>query len=279
MPSKKTFIWSIGPRVNADIIALNRNPKGAQNFVNQIMTSVKLIKSNGDARIFVDTRGKYRVEAHAVQNVVNRITKAVNADDEVAAVSGAEFYGQYKVSFHARERFAERFDNKRNESQTVEHLNNVLRSATLQSVSIGRQGDTMHNYNAEKHNMRLVINKRTQTVITVYTIESVQTTLTADSPLFDVLIKTAKRELTKATARFRQQQRSMTAELSTIKIELAKSAVNRTRAKGEHIVGRIDANVAKMQRKADEISRNIAKIESEHGRIATEVKRLVGGAE
>lgn len=278
MASKKTFIWAIGPRINADVIALDRKPNGAQNFVNQLMTNAKLIETNADARIFADAHGKYRLEAHTKQNVVNRITKALKSVDEVASTNGAEFYGQYKVTFHARERYAERFGNNRNEAKTVEHLNNILRSATFQSVTLGSKGDTMHNYNAEKHNMRLVISKETQTIITVHAIESVQPTLTADSPLFEVLIKTARRELTKATARFRKQQRIMTAELSAIQIEIAKSAVNRTRAKGEHIVMRIDEKVTKMQRKADEIAERLVAIESEHGRIASDVKRLTGGA-
>lgn len=278
MASKKTFIWAIGPRINADIIALDRKPNGAQNFVNQLMTNAKLIETTADARIFADVRGRYRIETNASQNLVLRVTKALKQNDEVASQEGAEFYGQYKVSFHARERFAERFGNTRNEAQTIEHLNNVLRSATFQSVTLGSKGDTMHNYNAEKHNMRLVISKETQTIITVHTIESAQPTLTADSPLFDVFVKTAKRELRKATERFRKQQRIMTAELSAIQIEIAKSAVNRTRAKGEHIVMRIDEKVTNMQRKADEIAERLQAVESEHGRIATEVKRLTGGA-
>ena len=274
------YLWDVGPRINADMVAIGRKPRHAQNFVNQIMTGAKLIEQTESCRVFTDAKGKYRMEAHKTHNSIERLVTANDARDALAAKEGAEFYGQYAVTFHARERFKERFDASKTDTSIDAHLNNILRSATLQSVSKGKQGDEMHVYNAERHNMRLVISKATETIITVHQLVAetkAAPIIEKDSPLFGAIIAATKRELGKARRAFRKTNRELTEQLAAIQIEMAHAMVNKTRAKGEHIVSAVER---KMNELAEQERAIVARLDAEQAkfeRVEADAGKVIGG--
>ena len=273
------FLWNAGPRINADMVALGRKPMNEQSFINQIMKGAKLIEQTENCRVFTDAKGKYRLEVSLTNNVVERLMK------KTAIVDGekVEFHGQYTATTHAIERFRERFvDNASNktDAQINRHLNELLKTATLHSTTSNLRG-LVHNYDSFKQNMRIIVAKNTLSIVTVHQlVEEKQSTpiIEKDSPLFAVIVETTKRELGKARRAFRKTNRELTEQLASIQIEMAHAMVNKTRAKGEHIVSAVER---KMNELAEQERSIVARLDAEKAkfeRVEADAGKVIGGA-
>lgn len=272
------FLWNAGPRINADMVALGRKPMFAQNFVNQIMTGAKLVEQTENCRVFTDAKGKYRLEVSLTENTVERIAKSSSVVED----ENAEFHGQYTPSIHAMERFRERFADTAahmTDDNVGAHLNNLLRVAVLHSTTPGKR-NTAYNYDAVNQNIRIIVDKVEQRIITVHQIkkEEAAPIIEKDSPLFGAIIATAKRELAKARKSFRKTNRELTEQLASIQIELAHAMVNKTRAKGEHIVSAVERKMDELTAMQSEI---VAKLDAENAkfeRVKADAGTVIGGA-
>lgn len=254
----KSFLWDIGPRVTADAIALGQRADQAQQFANNLMRNSRATKTTPEMRQFTDRAEKYDIECDATRKIILRIrTKKAAAQQRIEAQeTDLEFYGQYAITKHAYERLQERFAFTDGREAAQRYLNNLLRSATLQSTTLCKGGEVAHNYNAVNSNMRIVIEKSSETIITVHAIVEAApapATLSESSPLYATLAKTVKRELLKAGRKWRKAERDMTLELATLQVEIARLAVNRTRAKGDHITDIIDRKLAQFMASYDAV--------------------------
>lgn len=272
------FEWNAGPRINADMVALGRKPMNAQNFINQLMVGAKLVEESERARIFTDAKGKYRLEAHKTHNTVERIMK------KSAVVDGekVEFYGQYTLTTHALDRYRERFSEKaagKNDAEITTHINNLLKLATLQAQTVGKEG-LVHHYNAAKQNIRIIVNKAQKRVVTVHQIveqPQVAPVIEKDSPIFGAIIAATKRELKRATTNFRKRNRELTEQLASIQIEIAHAMVNKTRAKGDHIVERVEAKLMALEGEMNAIKAELEREMKQYSRIKDDATRVIGG--
>lgn len=267
------FSWNAGPRINADMVALGRKPMNAQSFINQIMKGAKLIEQTENCRVFTDAKGKYRLEVSLTNNVVERIAKS----SSVVGTEQVEFHGQYSLTVHAFCRFRERFTEKAarmTDENITAYINDSLKVATLQSTD----GDT-HLYNAVNQNMRIVVNKAQKRVITVHQIVAeAAPIIEKDSPIFAVIVAATKRELGKARRAFRKTNRELTEQLASIQIEMAHAMVNKTRAKGDHIVSAVER---KMNELAEQERKVVAMLDAERAkfeRVEADAGKVIGGA-
>lgn len=271
------FLWNAGPRINADMVALGRKPMFAQNFVNQIMTGAKLVEQAENCRVFTDAKGKYRLEVSLTDNTVERIAKS----SSVVGDENAEFHGQYTPSVHAMERFRERFPDvipSMTDDSVARHLNNLLRVAVLHSTTPGKR-NTAYNYDAVNQNIRIIVDKVEQRIITVHHLkEESAPIIEKDSPLFGAIIAATKRELGKARRAFRKTNRELTEQLAAIQIEMAHAMVNKTRAKGDHIVSAVERKMCEL---AEQERKVVAMLDAERAkfeRVEADAGKVIGGA-
>lgn len=276
----KSFLWDIGPRVTADAIALGQRADQAQQFANNLMRNSRSTKTTPEIRQFTDRAEKYDIECDATRKIILRIrSKKAAAQQRIEAQeTDLEFFGQYAMTNHAYERLQERFAFTDGREAAQLHLNNLLRSSTLQSTTFCKGGEVAHHYNSINSNMRIVIDKKAGTIITVHRISDVASaTLSESSPLYATLAKTVKRELLKAGRKWRKVERDMTLEMATLQVEIARLAVNRTRAKGDHVTGVIDRKLAQFMASYDELKKKFDAEKSVWEATERDAAGIIGG--
>lgn len=272
------LIYKVSGVAIPDIEALGKETNGnaAVNFANQLMADAKLVGMKEGKRQFESKGGKYLLTVHASEKIVERIVLRNAATVETLP----EFHGQYRLSNHAYQRYCERFPEMAGNhpiQSAQKYLNGLLMTSTLHSKTPGKKNEC-HLYDSFKHNIRFVIDKADQTIVTVHMIKSEPTPIIEkDSPLFGAIIAATKRELGKARRAFRKTNRELTEQLASIQIEMAHAMVNKTRAKGDHIVSAVER---KMNELAEQERKVVAMLDAERAkfeRVEADAGAVIGG--
>lgn len=269
--------YSFTQSAKDDIFAIGAQAASTSAFIKDAMRGAIVTGKHEGKQVFTSTNRDYLLLIATDGKTVERVVLAGESFDKELP----EFHGQYFTLPHAIERFRERFADtaaRMTDDNVGTHLNNLLKVATLHSTTPGKFGDC-HVYDAYKQNTRIIINKAQGKIVTVHQLkEEAAPFIAPDSPLFAVIFETTKRELGKARRAFRKTNRELTEQLASIQIEMAHAMVNKTRAKGDHIVSAVER---KMNELAEQERKVVAMLDAERAkfeRVEADAGKVIGGA-
>lgn len=255
-----SYLYHVSTIAKDHYAQAGRDRKYADNELNQIMPSAKMVGIDGDYRIFESANKKWRLFLHKSEKVIEDVKQI----EEIPVISEV-----YKLTDHAKKRAKERFGIS-NAKLAESRFNYLLKGARLHSVQDGVK--QVYDHYTEK--VRIIVNKSEGVIVTV--IDLSNPIINADSPLFSKIAAVAKRELNKAGAAFRKQQRELTTQISAIKIEIAKSEVNLINAKAPHIKRIIRDKISDYTRSIDVLMADLERKQGEFERIEKDAQALLG---
>lgn len=132
-------------------------------------------------------------------------------------------------------------------------------------------------YHHAKRDMFIVCNVDDHVIITVRPVtENTSAHVDGSNSLYAKVQRLAKRELAKAGASFRKTQRELTAQMSAMKIELARAEVNLLNAKAPHVKTIIRKKIENYTRNISEISAELGRKQGEFERVKKDAEQLLG---
>ena len=136
-------------------------------------------------------------------------------------------------------------------------------------------------YHHAKRDMFIVCNVDDHVIITVRPVTENTSAHGVDgsNSLYAKVQRLAKRELAKAGASFRKTQRELTAQMSAMKIELARAEVNLLNAKAPHVKTIIRKKIENYTRNIDVLTAELGRKKGEFERVKKDAQALIGGGE
>lgn len=133
-------------------------------------------------------------------------------------------------------------------------------------------------YHHAKRDMFIVCNVDDHVIITVRPVtENTSAHVDGANSLYVKVQRLAKRELAKAGASFRKTQRELTAQMSAMKIELARAEVNLLNAKAPHVKNIIRKKIENYTRNIDVLTAELGRKQGEFERVKKDAQALIGG--
>ena len=259
----KLYKYSISPNVSEQYAEQFGRVKNILNELNQLMARATVLETKEDSTIYLHKKRGVLMEVANDRRVILNVQKAP-AIDELR--KGARIY---EVSGHAIMRARERLDmDSLNDMQIGQTLNARLQSAIYTGeVSTGR---IMDHYPSRT---RFIVARDCDLIITVYKMSG----LKPDSPLSVKVYRLIERELKKAGALYRKQQREITALMSALKIEIAKDELNLLNAKAPYIKEIIKKKIDENTTKLSELTTKLEQEKSEYEAKKIDASRILGG--
>lgn len=186
----------------------------------------------------------------------------------------------YNVTGHAIDRVVERFTIQR------EHAKNHLVSLMQTAVHQGTTG-TGRVFDHYRTNTRLILSRDSDTVITVYTIDSEKDLVTPVFPkaiptfasvsnfIIDKARATIHREIAKARRQFTREFRSLSESQALIQIEIAELTLNKVRCRAPLTQLKIEEKISILLDSFDELGKSISRITTDFEKIKVEAEEFL----
>lgn len=263
----RLYKYCLNPGVSEQYAILFGAKRNVINELNQLMSVATKYESKESSTIYLHKKRNILIEIANDRRVILGVAKAPTIDE---LKKGAR---KYDVCEHAIDRAIERLGlAELTRSQVAKTINDRMQTAVFTGeVAKGRVFD---HYASRS---RFIVAKDDDRVITTYSMDTVKTEIKTDSSLGKKVLNLINRELKKAGAAYRKQQREITAVASELKIAIAKDELNALNAKAPHIKAIIQSKLDENTTKLNELMVQLDNVTAEYEAKKAEAAKLLGG--
>lgn len=263
----RVYKYCLNPGVGEQFTMLFGARRNVLNELNQLIEKSAKYEEKEKSTIFIHKKRKILIEVANDRRVILSVAKAPSVDE---IKHGAR---NYKICEHAIDRAIERLGlGTLSRDQVAKTLNDRMQTAVFTGEVA--QGRVFDHYASRS---RIIVAKDGDRVITVYSMDSVKAEIKPDTSLGKKVISLINRELKKAGAAYRKQQREITAIASELKIAIAKDELNALNAKAPHIKAIIQEKLDENTTKLNELMAQLDEATAEYEAKKAEASRLLGG--
>ncbi|MCG7345352.1 hypothetical protein MHZ92_14530 [Sporosarcina sp. ACRSL] len=187
---------------------------------------------------------------------------------------------RYEVEPHAIDRAIERFGQPAHNAKN--HLIQLMQTAVFNGVTGGTgKHKTCRVFDHYASRTRLIVAKNSDTIVTVYSMDSVKggahaQEIATTGILSDAIMTTIRRELRKAHATFRRSYRQYNLRLADLNVEIAELFRNKVRCKHPGTQAIIQAQIDVLEDEARAIKNAMQTQEQEYRAVEGEAKAFLG---
>lgn len=263
----KLYKYCLSEGVCEQYTALFGAKKNTINELNQLMNAATKLERTHKSTIYIHKKRNLLIEIANDRRVILSVQKAPTIDDLKRGIRN------YDVSEHAIDRAIERLElGELSRAQVAKTINDRMQTAVYTGeVAEGRVFD---HYASRS---RFIVAKEADRIITTYSMDSLKAEIKPDTSLGKKVINLINRELKKAGAAYRKQQREITAVASELKIAIAKDELNALNAKAPHVKAIIQSKLDENTTKLNELMAQLDNAAAEYEAKKAEASKLLGG--